>query len=148
MTDLAHLFDQIEHDLGFNDCNMQRNRPYNGQSHTETGIRGATEIKGVTFRDLRDCFIRAVLLSTGGEYYPDAKLKDKMKALYDEAKKGENAALCENDLYGFDFDKIDPMVVARHLGCEIEKIMGIFPNVPKLNREILVLPWPEPGDEE
>jgi len=137
--DLAHLFDQIGHDLGFNDHNMRRDRPYNGQPHTDTGIRGATEIKCITFRDLLDCFIRAVLLSTGGEHYPDAKLKDKMRALYDEAKKGENAALCENDLFGFNLDLLDPVAICQNLCCEAERVMGIFPNVPALI---------ERGDEE
>lgn len=33
-------------------------------SHTNTGIRGATEIKGITFRDLRDSVNRAVLLAS------------------------------------------------------------------------------------
>lgn len=57
-------WDQIETDLGFNDCNMRRDRPYNGQVHTDTGIRGATKIEGITFRDLHDAFIRAVCLAS------------------------------------------------------------------------------------
>lgn len=121
--DFAHVWDQIEHDLGFNEHNMQRDRPYNGQPHTSTGTRGATEIRGVTFRDLRDCFIRAVLLSSHGI---------SPAGLYDEATKGEAAALCENDLYGWDLNQIDPMAVAQNLACEVEKVMGIYPNVPDL----------------
>lgn len=115
-------------DLGVNDHNMERTRPYTGQPHTDKGIRGATEIKGITFRDLRDCFIRAVLLSTGAEVIDG---KD-MRLLYEEACKGERAALCENDLYGFNLDKLDPIAIAQNLSCEIERIMGIFPNVPSL----------------
>ena len=122
------LWDQIEHDLGFNDHNMRRDRPYNGQPHTITGERGSAEIKGITFRDLRDCFIRAVLLSTGAEVIGG---KD-MRSLYEEACKGEGAVLCENDLYGFDLDRLDPMAIAQNLGLEVEKIMGIYPNVPPL----------------
>lgn len=125
---LSRLWGQIEHDLGFNDHNMHRDRPYNGQPHTDTGRRGATEIKGITFRDLRDCFIRAVLLSTGAETI-DGK---NMRPLYEEACKGDAAALCENDLYGFNLDKLDPMAICQNLSCEIERAMGIFPNVPKL----------------
>ena len=126
------LWDQIEHDLGLNDHSMQRDRPYNGQPHTSTGIRGDTEIKGITFRDLRDCFIRAILISTGGEYWPEKDKKDQMKMLYDEAYKGQAAALCENDLYGFDLDLLDPMAVCQNLCCEIERAMGIYPNVTEL----------------
>ena len=125
----AQVWDQIEHDLGFNEHNMRRDRPYNGQPHTDTGVRGMTEIRGVTFRDMRDCFIRAVLLSSHGI---------SPAGLYDEATKGEAAAIYENDLYGWDLSKLDPMAVAQNLACEIEKIMGIYPNVPALtpNAEI------------
>lgn len=128
---LEKLLDQVGHELGWNDHNMQRSRPYNGQPHTSTGIRGATEIRGVTFRDLRDCFIRAVLLSTGAEVIDGVD----MRPLYEEAKKGEAAALCENDLYGFNLDKLDPVAIAQNLVCEVERAMGIFPNVPKLKAE-------------
>lgn len=127
---IENLWGKIEHDLGFHDHNMRRDRPYNGQPHTDTGIRGATEIKGITFRDLRDCFIRAVLLSTGAEVIGG---KD-MRPLYEEACKGEQAALCENDLYGFNLDALDPMAVCQNLSCEVERAMGIFPNVPELTK--------------
>lgn len=133
-NELNKLWDRIEHELGFNDHNMRRDRPYNGQPHTDTGIRGSTEVKGVTFRDIRDCFIRAIFLSTGGSFYTsdNPKLRARMQVLYEEADKGENAVLCENDLYGFDLDKLDPMAIIQNLSCEIEKIMGIYPNVPEL----------------
>lgn len=128
MDAFQQLWGQIEDDLGFNDHNMRRDRPYNGQPHTDTGERGKTEIKGITFRDLRDCFIRAILLSTGTETISG---KD-MRPLYEEACKGEDAVLCENDLYGWDLNQLDPIAVAQNLSCEVERIMGIFPNVPKL----------------
>ena len=122
---LQSLWGQIEDDLGFNDHNMRRDRPYNGQPHTDTGQRGATEVRGVTFRDLRDCFIRAIFLSAH-------HIKP---AQYEEACKGENAVLCENDLYGWDWNQLDPMAVFQNFSCEVERIMGIFPNVPALKSE-------------
>lgn len=128
MDVFQQLWGQIEDDLGFNDHNMRRDRPYNGQPHTDTGERGKTEIKGITFRDLRDCFIRAVFLSTGAETISS---KD-MRPLYEQACKGEDAVLCENDLYGWDLNQLDPVAIAQNLSCEVERIMGIFPNVPKL----------------
>lgn len=127
-NNIADLIEQALDDLGFNNHNMLRDRPYNGQPHTSTGIRGATEINGITFRDLRDCFIRAVLLSTGAGVISG---KD-MRPLYEEACKGEMAALCESDLYGFDLDDLDPMAICQNLCCEVEKAMGIYPNVPGL----------------
>ncbi len=126
--DFEHLFDQIGHDLGWHDHSMRRDRPYNGQPHTSTGMRGQTEIRNVTMRDLRDCFIRAVLLSTGAEVIDGVNMRPR----YEQAEKGEQAALCENDLYGFNLDRLDPMAICKNLCCEVEKAMGIFPNVPGL----------------
>lgn len=123
MNPLDALWGQIEHDLGFNEHNMRRDRSYNGQPHTDTGERGRTEVKGITFRDLRDCFIRAVFLSA----------HHVKPAHYDEAVKGEEAVLCENDLYGWNWNELDPMAVFQNLSCEVERLMGIYPNVPKLH---------------
>jgi len=125
------LWDQAEHDLGMHDHNMRRDRPYNGQSHTDTGVRGATEIKGITFRDLRDCFIRGVLLSTGAEVIDGVNMRPR----YEQADKGEAAVLSESDLYGFNLDKLDPMAIFNNISCEVEKLMGIYPNVPGLKKE-------------
>jgi intracellular sulfur oxidation DsrE/DsrF family protein len=132
---MEQLWDQIGHDLGWHDHNMRRDRPYSGQPHTDAGDRGKQEIRGVTMRDVRDCFIRAVLLSTGGSFFSEEKdLSAKMQALYEQAQKGENAVLCENDLYGFNLDKLDPIAIVQNLTCEIERVMGIYPNVPQLER--------------
>lgn len=114
------LWEEVSNTLGFNNPNMQRDRPYTGQPQTSTGERGKTEIKGVTFRDLRDCFIRAYCLSDGIDH-PD---------LYEQATRGENALLCENDIYKL--GDVDPMAVFQNLSLEIERLMGIYPNVPKL----------------
>lgn len=131
---LEILFDQIAHDLGWHDHNMSRHRPYQGQPHTSTGARGATEIRGVTFRDLRDCFIRAYILSHS--HYKEGSLEEVQPnaALRTEAEKGEAATLCENDMYGLRGD-IDPMAVAQNLACELEKMMGIYPNIVQINTQ-------------
>jgi len=124
LENLKELFTRIEYDLGLNDRNMKRNRPYGGQPQTDTGQRGATEVHGITFRDLRDCYIRAFMLASGHI----------SRARYDEACKGEFAALRENDLYGWDLNSISPMAVFQNFSCEIERLMGIFPNVSPLKR--------------
>jgi len=131
MTDMKHLWDQVAHDMGWHDHSMRRDRPYNGQSHTCTGDRGATEIRGVTFRDLRDCFIRAYAMSH--DYYKPGTIEPRQPnaTIIDEANKGDLATLCESDIYGLG-GSIDPMAVAQNLCCEVERIMGIFPNVPGL----------------
>ena len=119
MNKLCKKIEETLDDLG-NDHNMKRRRPYTGQPHTDTGIRGATEIKGITFRDLRDAYIRSYCLSMGVDN----------PIHYKEAGKGENATICENDIYDLK-DTIDPLAVSQNLSCEIEKLMGIFPNITK-----------------
>lgn len=121
MIDNNQLWDIIEHELGFRDHNMRRDRPYNGQPQTNTGERGRTEVKGITFRDLRDCYIRAWFLASH-HLHPH---------MYEEATKGENAVLCENDLYGWDLNQCDPIAVFQNFSCEVEKLMGIYPNADR-----------------
>jgi len=53
-----------------------------------------------------------------------------MRPRYEEAAKGEKAVLCEQDVYGFNLDKLDPIAIAQNLSVEVEKIMGIYPNLP------------------
>lgn len=127
MTHIQFPWGMMAEDLKLNEPNMRRDRPYDGQPWTDTGIRGATEIKGITIRDLRDAFIRAVLLSTGGTTIDG---KD-MGLLYVEAEKGPAANLSGNDLYGFNLDRLDPIAIFQNMACEVEKLMGIFPNIPK-----------------
>lgn len=112
------------------DHNMRRDRPYSGQPHTDTGARGATEIKGITFRDLRDCYVRAYCLSAGQDN----------PVAYAEALKGEDACICENDIFGLKGD-VDPIAVAQNLSCEIEKLMGIYPNVPDMRSTEMTINW-------
>lgn len=102
---------------------MDRNRPYLGQPHTDSGERGKHIVSGLTMRDIRDCYIRAYIMSH--EYTP------KNAPYIDEANKGEAGSLCFADVYELEGD-IDPIAVAQNLCCEIERMMGIFPNVPKL----------------
>jgi len=88
---------------------LDRGRPYEGQPHTDLGERGKTEVKGITFRDLRDCFFRAAFAGSGllPEEYP--------KSIYD-----------------LPWGELDPIAVQQNLTCWVEKYMGIYPNVPEL----------------
>ena len=89
---------------------MDRDRPYNGQSHTTYGERGKTFVKGLTMRDVADCMVRG-LLDAGGINI-------------------ENPI--HDDIYKIDMDDIDPGAVINCAMCWIEKYMGIYPNVPKI----------------
>ncbi len=88
---------------------FDRTRPYDGQAWTSEGTRGKEEIKGITFRDLKDCFIRACFDSAIVE-------------------PGE----CPETIYDLDWEKIDPLAVEQNMSCWVEKYMGIFPNCKKL----------------
>ena len=91
---------------------FQRNRPYNGQPQTDTGQRGKQEISGITMRDIRDSFVIGCFKASGlpTEEYP-------------------------NSLYDLPWDDMDPIAVCQNMMCEVEKRMGIYPNVPKLKEK-------------
>ena len=90
-------------------AHLDPTRPYDGQPHTDYGERGKTEIKGITFRDLQDCFIRACFESSGLpiEEWPGS-------------------------VYDLPWREMDILAVAQNLSTGVEKFMGIYPNVPRL----------------
>lgn len=90
-------------------AHLDRGRPYDGQPHTVYGERGQTEIKGLTFRDLQDCFIRACFEASGLDIksWPGT-------------------------VYQLPWETMDIVAVSQSLSTNIEKFMGIYPNVPRL----------------
>lgn len=97
-----------------------RDRPYNGQPQTTFGERGRTLVTGLTFRDVMDCFV-AGLLDCCGVDQPE---------LYEVADR----ALHEN-MYEVDLDHIDPGAWWQNMAVRMEKMMGTYPNVPKLEED-------------
>ena len=102
---------------------MDRNRPYDGQPHTDAGTRGKQEISGVTMRDVVDCLIRSMVACTDPETEIGMDLR----------RKKESGSLVWDNIYEADLSQIDPIAVAQNLTCEIEMLMGIYPNVPGLS---------------
>ena len=86
---------------------LNRDRPYNGQPHTDEGERGSTMVEGLTFRDVKDCFVIGAFRATG-------KSPDEYPA----------------NVYGLDWDDLDPMAVCQNMLVAMEERMGIFPNLP------------------
>src|SRR5690606_9351099 len=82
-------------------------RPYDGQPHTYTGERGKTLVSGLTMRDIRDCLIAGCYAASGlpRDQYP-------------------------RSIYQLHWEEMDPMAIWQNMLCEIERRMGIFPNVP------------------
>jgi len=91
---------------------LDRDRLYDGQPHTDSGIRGKTEVKGLTMRDVKDCMVRGFL---------------------DAAGMGDKKYPVTDDVYQIDLEKLDPVAVMQNAVCWIEKYMGIYPNVPELD---------------
>jgi len=102
---------------------MNRKRAYEGQFYTTYGTRGKTEVKGLTMRDIADCFVLAFADSS----YPQKDTDG--ESFYDKAQRGE---FNRNDLYKLDLNGLDPGAIQQNLGCRIEKMMNIFPNIPDL----------------
>lgn len=112
------------------DYRNDRDRPYNGQPWTNEGIRGKQEVKGITMRDIHDCLIQAMLVSSG-----DDELSDKVFEISNDKDIGKGTKYAakgtwrKRDIYKIDFNKVDPIAVAQNLTWFIEHYMGIYPNV-------------------
>ncbi len=95
-----------------------RERPYNGQPQTATGERGRQMVEGLTMRDVADCFVIGWLTADGRS---------------DLAESGQATA---GDIYGEAPTKdIDPLAAMQSMLCEMERRMGIFPNIPRLTTD-------------
>lgn len=96
-----------------------RNRPYDGQPHTDQGERGKTLVEGLTMRDVADCFALG-FMQAAWHVAPE---------VYQLSEVGQAT---QNDLYRIpDLNKLDPGAVIKNAMCQIEMRMGIYPNIPK-----------------
>jgi len=114
-------------DVIFNlgDHTTHKDRPFTGQPHTDQGLRGKQEVSGIRFRDVADCIVRAMI-------YGNKDATDEMR------RRADDGTLNYNDVYDLDFSGIDPIAIVQNAMCEIEKMMGIYPNIPE----------PKEGDEK
>lgn len=106
IEDLPRLIEQVNPSSLV--AHLDRDRPYDGQMHTDMGERGKTLVEGLTMRDIRDCYIRACYDASGlsPEEWPGS-------------------------VHDLPWDDMDPIAVVQNLNCWIEKYMGIYPNVPQ-----------------
>lgn len=106
--DLRNLSEELER-ISPTDLitHMQRDRPHDGQPHTQSGERGRTPVEGLTYRDVFDCFVIACHEASGLPYedYPTS-------------------------IYELPWDDMDPIAVAQNQMVLMEKRQGIFPNLP------------------
>lgn len=132
--------ENFKDDLAFNIWSMQsctdfrndRERPYDGQPWTDQGERGKQEVKGLTMRDICDCLVKGFLLSSVDDeqdvidYALDKSEREELLS-----EKVQKNTWRYQDIYKVNLSKVDPGAVINNLSCEIEKMMGIFPNIKK-----------------
>ena len=126
---------------GSSDYMNDKERPYNGQSWTDDGERGKAEVKGLTMRDIRDCLIKAMLMSastnkylneewskcwdfSSGEAKPTQYLLDRQNEPDFVSTKVELGTWRTQDVYKIDFNNVDPMAIAQNMSCRDRKDDG------------------------
>lgn len=97
-------------------------RPFTGQPHTDNGERGKTEVRGIRFRDLADCVIKA-LIDSASHTIEDKLLRDEL------VRRADDGTLNYNDVYKLRCGDVDPIALSQNITCRVEKAMGIFPNI-------------------
>lgn len=116
MNDLTGIID------GLTDHQTDASRPFIGQAHTSNGERGKTEVKGIRFRDLADCVVRA-FVDSAAFTLEDEKVRDLM------SQRADDGTLNYNDLYDLNLSEMDPIALVQNIVCRVEKAMGIYPNI-------------------
>ena len=117
VVELKDLDDTLKRISG---SSVDPQRPFDGQDHTEQGERGKTKVT-LRMRDIADCFVIGMALSSGpGRAY----------------ERASNGTINRNDLYEIELDAVDPLAVMQNMLCEIERRLGIFPNLPG-NKELM-----------
>ena len=116
MDDLGDMISDLSDGLTHPD------RPFTGQAHTQQGERGKTEVRGIRFRDRADCAVRAFVDSC-------CEVGDEMR------QRRDDGTLNYNDLFTLDIDEMDPLAFIQNLGVQVEKSMGIWPNIPTSDLE-------------
>ncbi len=122
MTEDQFLGDIIS---SLTDHTTDPDRPFTGQPHTDNGERGKTEIKGIRFRDLSNCIIQA-WIDAASHTIEDGALQEELR------NRSEDGTLNYNDVYHIECGDVDPLALMQCITVRVEKMMGIYPNVPKL----------------
>lgn len=111
--------------MGMSDHTTDPARPFTGQPHTDNGKRGQAEVRGIRFRDLADCVVKA-WVDAAAHTVPDESKQDELR------RRADDGTLNYNDLYALECGDIDPLALVRNVGCRVEMAMGIYPNVSPL----------------
>lgn len=119
------MIDDIIYELSNHTTDPER--PFTGQLHTDNGERGKTEVTGIRFRDLADCVVQA-WVDAAGHTIEDEEKRDELR------RRADDGTLNYNDVYLLKCGDVDPLALQQNIACRVEKMMGIFPNVPRLEK--------------
>ena len=100
---------------------------HEGQPHTILGIRGQQEIK---LKDIQicECFLRGML--DGGTYYNVDKNGNLTNRIPTEKLEYHHLI---DIIYKVEWlENFDPVAIVQCASCHLEKVLGIYPNVPKI----------------
>lgn len=100
------------------------------QPHTILGQRGQQEIKLKKIQ-IAECVLRGML--DGGTYYGLTKDGELTNNIDPEFLEYHHLI---DLIYEVEWMKdFDPVAIVQCIGCHLEKVLGIYPNIPKLNYE-------------
>lgn len=116
--------------------NCDSNRPYTEQQPKRAQI----EIKGLTRRDIKDCFAIGILTCREDHKYPMVYVSEAGTEFhnFDDLVKSDEGygysyidptKVTYNDLFGWDLNSIDPAAALQNAMVEVERRMGIYPAV-------------------
>jgi len=112
--------------IGMSDHTVDAQRPFTGQPHTYQGQRGMAEVRGIRFRDLADCVAKAWIHAAA--HTTEANKEEELR------RRADDGTLNYNDLYELQIGDVDPVALIQCVTCEVEKVMGIYPNIEPLRR--------------
>lgn len=117
----------------FKDGSHRRDRPFDVTSvNGESGIRNYVYLgQGITIRDLSDTLVRAIAASQTNisKHYPEEH-DDIRERLRNEAGLGEDAVIPRRELRYIKTEDLCLTDVINRFEREIEKLLGIYPNIP------------------
>ena len=96
---------------------QNRDRPYAGQPHTNTGKKGQQELVGLTMRDVYDCILLGMVKAAPEESSQDHFGNDGHCSIEDCERpycKYMRGELEHDDVYKLSFKGIDPVAIAQN----------------------------------
>lgn len=111
----------------------RRDRPYTPtRTNGESGYRNSVYVgSGFTIRDLSDALVRAIAGSQTNIHCDSSdKLASIRQRLFEQSALGENAVIDRFELRHLTDDNVNLTSVVLQFECELEKLLGIYPNIP------------------